>query len=262
MHPSLRDAERGGASIQIWCVSWVLFAGLAGLIAWNLDYQFLSGLDFSVIYKFRWALLRALGLTLGITLVSMVIGSIIGLVAAICLQSPIRPLRWVVTVYVEIWRNTPLVVQLFWIHFALPYISNISTTAIQSGVIAMSVQASAYICEIIRAGIAAVPKGQREASHALGLSRLSLWIDVILPQALKVMIPPLANTAIVFFKLSAILSLLSVGDLMTTGTSIVNATFRPVEVLTFVAGIYFLLGVVFSRGTHRLERFLGSERKS
>src|SRR5690606_36082533 len=138
-----------------------------------------------------------------------------------------RPIRWAVFWYVEIWRNTPLLVQLFWVHFALPQITGISTPTYVSGVIAMSLQASAYLTEIARGGIEAVPRSQWEAAKALALPARTQWMSIILPQALQIMIPPLANTTISFFKATTILSILSVAELMHTANEIAAYTYRP-----------------------------------
>ena len=163
---------------------------------------------------------------------------------------------WAVVVYVEIWRNTPLLVQLIWVHFALPLVTGLTTTALQSGLIAITLQSAAYFTEIVRAGIEAVPKGQWEASRALGLPRRTMWMSVILPQAGRIIIPPLANFAISLFKATAILTVLSINELMTVTTRISNVAFKPLELFTAAAVIYFVIGYAMSRGTLRLERVL------
>ena len=127
-------------------------------------------------------------MTLALTAITVVIGYVSGITLAILYQIPFKPLRWMITVHVEIWRNTPLLVQLFWVHFALPVITGVSTSVFVSGVIAMSLQASAYLTEIARGGIDAVPKGQWEAAYALGLPGPTRWLTIILPQAMKIMI--------------------------------------------------------------------------
>lgn len=175
---------------------------------------------------------------------------------AIVSQSPIAPLRWLVVGFVEIFRNTPLLVQLVWIHFALPLVTGISTTALQSGVIGITLQASAYFTEIVRAGIEAVPRGQLEAAYALGLPARTRWLRVVLPPATRTMIPPLVNLTISFFKATAILSVLQVSELMTVTNRISNVTFKPIELFTAAALIYFIFGYAMSRATLRLERVL------
>ena len=172
---------------------------------------------------------------------------------ACLLQAPFAPLRWLILSYIEVLRDIPLVVALFWIHFALPVATGISTTAFESGFIAMALQSSAYLADVARAGIAAVPRGQWDAADSLGLSRQWKWLDVVLPQAFKIMVPPLANVALGYFKASSVLALLSVGELMTVALRISNYTFKPIETLTTVGAIYLVLGYVLSSLTYRLE---------
>ena len=249
-----RRLRRSGAGERV--VGYGSLLGLAALAYVSIDWEFLSHLDFSIIYQYRLPLLKGLGMTLALTAITVVIGYVAGILLAILYQIPLRPLRWAITVHVEIWRNTPLLVQLFWVHFALPALTGVSTSVFVSGIIAMSLQASAYLTEIARAGIDAVPKGQWEAAHALALPAPTLWLTVVLPQAMKIMIPPLANTAISFFKASTLLSLISVGELMTISNTIANYTFKQVEVLTAVGVIFFVLGYAFSGLTYKLENVL------
>jgi polar amino acid transport system permease protein len=231
-------------------VALAILAGIASLIKWS----FVETLDFAVVYKYRLALLQGLGYTLLITLLSVCLGLFIGTILAICLQLPFAPLRWLISAYVEVLRNTPLVFQLFWVHLVFPYLTGISTTAFQSGCIAMSLQSSAYLADLVRAGIQAVPKGQWDAANALGLPAFSKWAEVILPQAIKIIIPPLANLAIGYFKSSAVLVLLSVGELMTVASRVSTYTFRPIETLTVVGLVYLGLGYLFSTVALRLEQ--------
>ncbi|HLI11633.1 MAG TPA: amino acid ABC transporter permease [Alphaproteobacteria bacterium] len=228
-----------------------LLAWVASLIQWD----FVASLDFSVIWKYRYALFQGVSTTLGLTFVSVSLGLLVGTAFAIALQTPLWPLRWVITAYIELLRNTPLVVQLFWVHFAMPLLTGLSTTPFESGIIAMSLQSSAYLADIAKAGIQAIPKGQWEAAAALGLSRRTTWVKVILPQAIKIVIPPLANIAIGYFKSSSVLVLLSVGELMTVASRISMYSFKPIETLTFVGLVYLVLGYGFSSATYRLEAF-------
>jgi polar amino acid transport system permease protein len=189
-----------------------------------------------------------------ITFFSLLLGLALGFAFACLLYVPFAPLRWLIVSYIEILRDIPLVVALFWIHFALPFATGISTDAFQSGFIAMALQSSAYLADVVRAGIQAVPRGQWDAADSLGLSRAWKWLDVVLSQAFKVIIPPLANIALGYFKASSVLALLSVGELMTVAVRISNYTFKPIETLTTVGAVYLLLGYFLSWLTFRLER--------
>jgi len=237
-----------------------LLAVLA-LVAYSLNWELIRSLKPEVIWEYRVALIEGLLLTLLITAIATAFGLVLGTILAIMSQSPVAPLRWIVVAYVEVWRNTPLLVQLIWIHFALPILTGVTTTAFESGVLTMALQSSAYFTEIVRAGIEAVPKGQWEAAHALGLPVRTRWGRIILPQAGRLMIPPLANLGISYFKATAILSILSISELMTVATRISNVTFKPIEPLTAAAVLYFVLGYAMSRGTFRLERVLGAGRR-
>ena len=233
------------------------------LIAWLLsevDWSFINTLDFSVIYEYRIALLQGLLNTFLITTFSVLLGLGLGLLFACLLYVPFTPLRWLILAYVEVLRDIPLVVALFWIHFALPLVTGISTTAFQSGFIAMALQSSAYLADVVRAGIQAVPKGQWDAADAIGLSRSWKWFEIILPQALKIIIPPLANVALGYFKASSILALLSVGELMSVAARVSSYSFKPIETFTTVAVIYLGLGYFLSSLTYRLERVVKHSR--
>ncbi|MDE0309976.1 MAG: amino acid ABC transporter permease [Acidiferrobacterales bacterium] len=233
----------------------IAFTVLA-VFAYFLNWDLLLSLDFSVVWEYRVVLLKGLMVTLGLTACAAVSGLLFGTVLAIASQSAIAPLRWLVIAFVEIWRNTPLLVQLIWIHFALPLVTGINTTALESGVIGITLQASAYFTEIVRAGIESVPKGQWEAAYSLALPSRIRWTRVILPPAIRTMIPPLVNLTISFFKGTAILSILHVSELMTVTNRISNVTFKPVELFSAIAVIYFIVGIVMSKTTLRLEYFL------
>ena len=212
-----------------------------------VNWKFVRTLDFHVLLDYWQALLRGAATTVLITAASLVTGLLIGVVIAVLLQLRTGPFRWLVVGYVELWRNTPLIVQLFWVHFSLPVLTGISTTSLESGFLALTLQSSAYLADIARAGIQAVPKGQFEAGRALGLGGRALWLRVILPQALKIMIPAFANLALSFLNGSALLGLLQVGELMTVATKISDYTFKPIEVMTTVGGVYLLLNLAIGR---------------
>jgi polar amino acid transport system permease protein len=245
---SLRNSER--------IIGLLIFAAFGALLFYFVNWSFITSLDFSVVYTYRIALLKGLSITMLLTIVSVVVGLAAGIILAIIYQLPIPPLRWMVVVHVEIWRNTPLLVQLFWVHFSLPFLTGITTSVFVSGIIAMTLQASAYLTEITRAGIEAVPRGQWEASYALGLPVLTHWLNIILPQALKMMIPALAGTTLSFFKATTVLAVLNVGELMTVANTVGNFTFKPIEVLSSVGIVYFIVGYLFSSSTYRLEKAL------
>jgi His/Glu/Gln/Arg/opine family amino acid ABC transporter permease subunit len=225
-----------------------------------IDWSQIGTLHFGIIIKFWRPLATAAGMTIAITAAALACGLVIGIVLAILLELRIGFLRYVLNAYIEIWRNTPLIVQLFWVHFGLPMLTGISTTALQSGLLALTLQSSAYLADIARAGIQAVPRGQWDAAMALSLPARTKWLEIILPQALKVMIPPLGNLAVSFLNGSALLGVLSVGELMTISTRISDYTSKPIEIMTVVALIYLAINVATTYLTNRLERFAGAPR--
>jgi His/Glu/Gln/Arg/opine family amino acid ABC transporter permease subunit len=223
------------------------------LIASSINWGFVRTLDASVIVKYWRPLADGAAMTLLITSCSLVAGFLIGGLLAILYQLAPRFLRLVIWVYVEVFRNLPLIVLLFWVHFGLPRLTGYSTSAIESGFLALTLQSSAYLTDITRAGIQAVPRGQFEAAKALGLPLVSRWGDVILPQAMKTMIPPFSNVALSFLSGSSLLTVLQVGELMTMATRISDFSFKPIEVMTFAGVIYFALNFVVGRTAKKIE---------
>jgi His/Glu/Gln/Arg/opine family amino acid ABC transporter permease subunit len=252
---ALARKPRSTASFFLWSgLPTVVTLAVIGWLMSEVNWSFVTSLDFSVIYTYRVALLQGLLNTLLITSLSLLLGLALGFLFACLLYVPFRPLRWLILAYIEVWRDTPLVVALFWIHFALPIVTGISTSAFQSGFIAMALQSSAYLADVARAGIQAVPKGQWAAADAVGLSRTWKWFEIILPQALKIIIPPLANVALGYFKASSVLALLSVGELMSVAARVSTYSFKPIETLAAVGIVYLALGYFLSSLTYRLER--------
>jgi len=247
--------DSGGRIIRYALV--VLVLGGAAFLLWNANWRTIAGLDFSAVWTYRNALFYGLWVTAVLTVVAAIFGLLAGTLLAIGSQSPLAPLRWVIVAFVEIFRDTPMLVQLMWIHFALPMLTGINTSPVVSGVICIALHASAYFTELMRGGIQAVPRSQWEASYALGIPAWTRWTRVVLPQALRIALPPLVSLVISFFKATAILSVLQVGELMSVASRISNATFRPIEIFSVVALVYFVIGYVMSRGGLLLEKRLG-----
>lgn len=221
-----------------------------------INWDYLANLDFSVLWTYRLVLLNGFATTLWITAVATVGGLALGTLLAAVSQARFKPVRWLVAAYVELWRDTPLLVQLVWFHFALPALTGVPTTVYQSGLITLTLNVTAYFTEIIRGGIETVDRGQREAALALALPGHIRWLRIILPQAVRVMLPPLTSLVISLFKATAILSVLTINELMRVTTQLSNYTFKPVELLTAVAVVYILTGWLMSRLAGRLERRL------
>jgi polar amino acid transport system permease protein len=197
-------------------------------------------------------LLQGLFITLKISLVGMALSSIIGLTAALLKLSHSIVGKLIAKVYIESIRNTPLLIQLLLIYFVLAPIFGIGP--FMSAVLALSLFEGAYISEIIRGGILAVEKGQWEASSSLGMSQAQTYRHVVLPQALRMMIPPLAGQGISLIKDSALVSVIAIYDLTMEGQAIVSETFLVFEIWFTVALIYLSVTATFSFFIHRFEK--------
>ena len=195
-----------------------------------MDWSVFTEFDFDVISKYLPALLNGLANNILLTVFGFLAGGIIlAIPLALASLSKYRLIRWPTIVFVEFWRSTPLLVQAIWMHFAFPVMTGLQTSPFQSALIALVLNVSAYCCEIFRAGILGVPKGQFEASFSLGMTKTYTWLKVIFPQALKIVIPPLIGTIISIFKATAILSVLAINDVMRAAQRISSYTFKPVE---------------------------------
>ncbi len=197
-------------------------------------------------------LLVGLWLTLKISALSLAFALLLGLVVGLGRVSRNPAARDLAAVYVEVIRGTPLLVQIFIVYFFLGTVLQLSAFA--AGVAALSVFTGAYVAEIIRAGIEAVPKGQTEAAQSLGLSGFQTMREVILPQAVRRILPPLAGQSINLIKDSSLVSVMALTDLTKAGREVVSSTFSPFEVWFTVALMYLLLTGVLSLAVRRLEK--------
>jgi len=195
--------------------------------------------------------------TFQVTILSILLALVIGLVAGLGRISRIRIINRISTVYVEVIRGIPLLVQIFYIYYALGRIVKIPDIA--SAIIAMAVCYGAYLAEIIRAGIQSVPKGQMEAALALGLSRRKAMRYIILPQTIKITLPPIGNEFIALLKDSSLVSILAVSDLLRRGREFASRTFEYFETLTIVALVYLVLTLFFSWLVGRMEERLNRD---
>jgi amine acid ABC transporter, permease protein, 3-TM region, His/Glu/Gln/Arg/opine family len=192
--------------------------------------------------------------TFGVTLTAIACALVVGLLAGLGRISRVKPVNLVATIYVEVIRGIPLLVQLFYIYYALPPLINhtflkrfIQLDGPSSAVLAMTICYGAYMAEIFRAGIQAVPKGQMEAALALGMSRSQALRKVILPQTVKIILPPIGNEFIALLKDSSLVSILAVSDLLRRGREFASTSFMYFESYTVVALIYLVMTLFFSR---------------
>lgn len=194
--------------------------------------------------------------TLWISAVTVLSGALLGMLVALMRMSRSKVLRAVSGAYVEVLRGTPILLQLYFFWIGLPKLVPFELSDTQCIVIALAVNASAFISEIIRAGIAAVDKGQWEAARSIGLSETHVMTHVILPQAVKNILPALCNEFISTVKGTSLASVFFVGELMTSFKTVQSATFLALQSLTIVGIIYFVLNFVLSRLLGVLERRL------
>lgn len=195
--------------------------------------------DFYFIWGYRWLFLQGLGVTIAFTVGIVLIGLMVGLVAGLGRLAPYAIVRWIAQAYIEVFRCTPVLVQLVWFYYALPILSGIDMSATSAAVLALSLYGGAFYAEIIRGGIVSIDAGQREAAEALGMTPGQSMRRIILPQAIKRMIPPLMNQSIIQFKNTSLVSVLAVPDLLYQGQAIAHDTYRPLETYSLVAVIYF-----------------------
>lgn len=207
--------------------------------------------------KYSSVFIRGIGGTLWLSAVTVFFGTILGMVVALIHMGKSRALRGLADVYIEILRGTPILVQLYFFWIALPKIfPALELTDTQCILAALIINASAYISEIIRAGIGAVDAGQWEAARSIGLSETHVLTRIILPQAVKNILPALGNEFISTVKGTSLASVFFVSELTTAYKSVQSVTFLALESLTIVAIIYFILNFVLSKLLKLLERRL------
>jgi arginine/lysine/histidine transport system permease protein len=191
-------------------------------------------------------ILEGIGVTLQIVVGATIIGLILGILLALCKIGTIKPLRWFAAFYTSIFRGTPLVLQLMLIYYAVPQVLDIQIDPILAAIIAFGLNSGAYISEIIRAGINAVDKGQMEAAKALGIPYAKMMKDIILPQAMKNILPSLMNEFITLNKESAIVTVIGALDIMRRAYVVGGATFTYLEPLLIAGLIYYVMTLVLS----------------
>ncbi|GLR51060.1 amino acid ABC transporter permease [Shinella yambaruensis] len=197
--------------------------------------------DFSILWDYRWIFLQGLGVTVSFTLAIIAGGLVVGLAAAIGLLSRFAVLRGVSLGFIEIFRCTPVLVQLIWCYYALPMLAGVEMTPVTASLLALSCYGGAFYAEIIRGGIVSIDAGQSEAASALGMTPALAMRRIILPQALRRMVPPLMNQSILQFKNTSLVSVLAVPDLVYQGQMAAHDSFRPLETYTAVAAAYFAI---------------------
>jgi polar amino acid transport system permease protein len=196
---------------------------------------------FDVVLENLPHLLSGLWLTCSLTVLCMLVGLVVGLVVAMGRLSRWRPVRAAAFAYTELFRTTPLLVQIVWVFYVLPIVTGITLSAFMSGLVALGFNVGAFMAEIYRAGILSVSPGQSAAGLALGMTRSQVMRRIVLPQAVTRTIPPMATMWVSLFKDTSILSAIGVVELMFRAREIATDTYRPLEIFTIVSVIYFAL---------------------
>ena len=201
------------------------------------------GYHWSFGFLLRYAPLfwTGIGVTLAYTAGTIAIGLVLGLLIGLGRLSRSRLVNVPLIAFIELFRCTPLLVQIIWFYYALPVILDVQIPATVAATAVLSLYTGAFYAEIFRGGIASIEPGQWDAARALGLSRWQMMRRVVLPQAVRRMIPPFMNQSIVQLKNTSLVSTIAVPDLLYQGTLITADTYRPLEVYTVVALIYFAL---------------------
>jgi polar amino acid transport system permease protein len=260
-------------------------AGVVLLFAADAVYTLVTApnVDWSIVgkYLFQRLILEGVGLTLGLTLVAMAIGIALGIVVAVMRISPNPVMSWVSWFYVWFFRGTPVLVQIFfWWNLAIilprlgigippngPWLLSDSTNHLiipfTAAMLGLGLNEAAYMAEIVRAGIISVEHGQTEAAQALGMTRLQVMQRIVLPQAMRVIIPPTGNETISMLKTTSLAFVATVPELYTRAGQIASANFAVIELLTVASLWYLFLTSILTVGQFYLERYFarGSQRE-
>jgi len=196
---------------------------------------------FDIVWGYRWLFLTGTAVTIGLTIAIVILGMAVGLVAGIAQISRSPVLRWLSWAYIEMFRLTPLLVLLLWFYYALPIMTGIKLDALPAAIVTLSLYGGSFYAEVIRGGIVSIEPGQSEAGLALGMTPARVMRRIVLPQAIKRMIPPLMNQSIIQFKNTSLVSVLAVPDLLYQGQIAAHDSYRPLEVYSAVAIAYFVL---------------------
>ncbi len=212
--------------------------------------------DFSFLLQYKGLIAIGALYTIGFTIVTAIAGFVVGGLIAVARLADARVVTIPLLAFIEIFRCTPVLVQLVWIYYALPIVIGVELKPATAAFIALTLYGASFFAEIIRGGIASIDTGQWDAGRALGMRRAALMRRVVLPQALKRMIPPLVNQVVLQLKNTSLLSVLAVPDLLYQGQLITSATYKPLEVYTMIAIIYFIILFPLTTLAHGLERRL------
>lgn len=211
-------------------------------------------MDFA--WNFVWSsfppLLAGLIVSLAVAVTALTISTVAGTALAIAQRSENRTVLVPVRIYISFIRGTPTLVLIFLVYFVLPLFT-IDIHPVVAGISALALNSTAFVCEIVRGGLSAIPKGQFEASRSLGISTWMTWRKVVLPQVRNLILPPMLNEFTNVFKATPLVSLITVVEMMRVAHQLINSNYRPIETLLAAAMIYFIVNFTLSRVVRRLE---------
>jgi len=215
-------------------------------------------------YQFRWDtvfgsfdfLMSGLQMTLIISAMTLILAMVLGLIIALMDMSRFPPLRWIGISIGEVIRNTPILVQLLWVYYVLPIVFSVRIESLTALVVGLSLYQAAFISEVYRSGIQGVPIGHREAAQVLGLTPIQSFFRIVLPQAVRMTLPPLASNFVQLIKFSSLGAVISVSEITRRGMELSATNFRPLETFTFIAVVYFLICWPLAMGIRWWERRL------
>lgn len=208
---------------------------------------------FEKIYDLGGPLLLGAVTTIEITLAALVVAIVLGLGLALLRLSRLRLVHWLIDVYVEVFRNTPVLAQLFLIYFGLAYVG-LKVASLPAAIIGLGLNGGAILTEVFRAGFAAIHHGQREAALAVGMTPWECMRHIILPQTWRITLPPLGNYAIALLKDTAVVSAIAAPEIMFYARNLVTSTFETTLVYVLAALLYFVLSFPLARLVERFER--------
>ena len=248
---AVADARRRLRFRLIFVATWIIVVG--GLVAFLVA---VDAVDLAWLQPWVWYILGGVPLTILISVVSISLAVVFALTGAMGRISTVAAVYALATLYVSIVRGTPLIVQIFFVWLALPQIWPGFGTVdlIWLAIFALSFNYGAYMTEIFRAGIQAVPRGQREAAAALGMTQRRIMARVVLPQAVRIVTPAVGNEFIAMIKDSALVSVMGVQELLWRASTVGKSKFHTFETLLLAAAVYWVLTMIFSYFQERLER--------
>ena len=245
------EAVRRRRRLTFWIVFALTWTVLIALVLWAVAKDF----DFEFLGEWWQFILAGAWFTVVLAVLSIIVATVFAVLGALGRLSRNPVINGAASLYVSLIRGTPLLLQIFFWFYVLAE-AGIVLPALQAGVLALAFNYGAYLTEIFRAGIQAVPRGQREAAEALGMTESMLMRRIVLPQAVRIVIPPIGNEFIAMLKDTSLVSIISIQELLWKAQTAGRSQVRILEAIVFAAAVYWILTIVFSFFQERLERRL------